>query len=375
MTTETDRARPRSLGRIDPALRDAAASLDIVEFRAESLPAERERADRLAAERAAGVDIEDRAVSGPGDERLGLRLYRGQTKTAAPLVVYAHGGGFVTGNLDTDHPHCVDLARAAGCLVVSVDYRLAPEHPCPAALDDMEAAFRYVVESSGRLDADGSRVVVMGRDAGAALVAAVAQRVFDQEGPPILAQVLHQPMLDSDATPSRREFQRTPGLNGPAVSRAWAHYLGHGAAKAHTYRPTGRTWRACRRRSSVAPRSTRAATKPSTTRTGCCTLTCTPNCTLSRRRFTGSIQRCRSGLSPGKAPRCTRRCFAGRLPSSDRRRCGPDTGPLWGHAPRGRYPHLPGGKSVNSDRVELGDQPGAVHLGQRHQHAARRHRR
>jgi acetyl esterase/lipase len=159
-------------------------------------------------------------------------LYRGPATSAAPLAVYAHGGGFVTGNLDTDHAHCVQLAREASCLVVSVDYRLAPEHPCPAALDDVETAFRYVVENSSALDADGDRVVVMGRDAGAALVAALAQRTFDLEGPTILAQVLHQPMLDSDATPSRREFQRTPGLNGPAVSRAWGHYLGHGAATA-----------------------------------------------------------------------------------------------------------------------------------------------
>jgi acetyl esterase len=239
MTTETQRAgvgRPRGIGRIDPALRDAAAGLDVNEFQAESLPAERERADRIAADRAAAVDtgnvaIEDLAIPAPAGQ-LGLRLYRGPATTAAPLVVYAHGGGFVTGNLDTDHAHCVQLARDAGCLVVSVDYRLAPEHPCPAGLDDVEAAFRYVVENSAQLDADGNRVVVMGRDAGAALVAALAQRTFDLEGPTILAQVLHQPMLDSDATPSRREFQRTPGLNGPAVSRAWAHYLGHGAATA-----------------------------------------------------------------------------------------------------------------------------------------------
>ncbi len=237
MTTETNRARPRGLSRIDPALREAAAGLDIVEFRTESLPAERERADRLAAGRAAAVDtgsvaIEDRAITGPGDGRLGLRLYRGLDESPAPLALYAHGGGFVTGNLDTDHAHCVDLARAAGCLVVSVDYRLAPEHPCPAALDDVAAAFHYAVENSARLGVDGSRIVVMGRDAGAALVAGLAQRMFDEEGPPILAQLLHQPMLDSDTTPSRREFQRTPGLNGPAVSRAWAHYLDHGAATA-----------------------------------------------------------------------------------------------------------------------------------------------
>ena len=240
MTTETDRAeatRPKGIGRIDPALREAAAALEIVEFRTESLAAERARGDRLAADRAAAVDVggvqvENRAISGPGDGQLGLRLYRGPATSAAPLVIYAHGGGFVTGNLDTDHAHCLRLARDAGCLVVSVDYRLAPEHPCPAALDDVEAAFRYAVENSTDLNADRNRVVVMGRDAGAALVAALAQRTFDLEGPTILAQVLHQPMLDSDATPSRREFQRTPGLNGPAVSRAWGHYLGHGAATA-----------------------------------------------------------------------------------------------------------------------------------------------
>jgi acetyl esterase len=241
MTIETDRAevtRPKGIGRIDPALREAAAALDIAEFRTESLSAERERADRLAADRAAaidagGVQVENRTISGPGDGQVRLRLYRGPATSAAPLVIYAHGGGFVTGNLDTDHAHCLRLARDAGCLVVSVDYRLAPEHPCPAALDDVEAAFRYAIENSADLNADGDRVVVMGRDAGAALVAALAQRTFDLEGPTILAQVLHQPMLDSDATPSRREFQRTPGLNGPAVSRAWAHYLGHGAATAH----------------------------------------------------------------------------------------------------------------------------------------------
>ncbi|WP_293001826.1 alpha/beta hydrolase [Mycobacterium sp.] len=238
MTTETDRAeatRPRGISRIDPALRDAAAKSAIVEFQADSLPAERERIDRLAADRAAAVDtsdvqVEDRAIAGPAGEPLGLRLYRGPAGSSAPLTIYAHGGGFVTGNLDTDHAHCVQLAREGRCLVVSVDYRLAPEHPCPAALDDVEAAFRYVIEQSEDLDVDRTRVVVMGRDAGAALVAALAQRNFDSEGPAILAQVLHQPMLDCDATPSRREFQQTPGLNGPAVSRAWNHYLGHGAA-------------------------------------------------------------------------------------------------------------------------------------------------
>jgi acetyl esterase/lipase len=236
--TQPNSTRPQGISRIDPALRDAATGLGVVEFRTETLAAEREKADRAAADRAAavdttGVEVESHSISGPDAAQLSLRLYWGCTGSAVPVVLYAHGGGFVTGNLDTDHAACVELARAAQCLLVSVDYRLAPENPCPAALDDLEATLRYVVENSTELNVDARRVAVMGRDAGAALVACLAQRMFDNEGPPILMQILHQPMLDSDATPSRREFQRTPGLNGPAVSRAWGHYLGHTTASGH----------------------------------------------------------------------------------------------------------------------------------------------
>jgi acetyl esterase len=235
--TQTNLTRPQGLNRIDPVLREAAAELGVVEFRAESLAAERDRANSLAAERAAavgtdGMTIESRTIDGPDGGKLGIRLYRSPSDgtSGTPLVLYAHGGGFVTGNLDTDHAQCVELARAAECLLVSVDYRLAPEDPCPAALDDVEAGLRYAIENCAELDADSGRIAVMGRDAGAALVAGLTQRMFDDEGPQILVQILHQPMLDCDATPSRREFQRTPGLNGPAVSRAWAHYLGPASA-------------------------------------------------------------------------------------------------------------------------------------------------
>ncbi|GFG67491.1 alpha/beta hydrolase [Mycobacterium kubicae] len=233
--TQTNLARPQGLSRLDPQLRDSAAELGLVEFSTDTLPAEREHTHRLAAERAAAVDhagvtVDSVSIPGPDGQPLHLRLYRAGTASGLPLVIYAHGGGFVTGNLDTDHAQCVNLARAADCLVVSVDYRLAPENVCPAALADVEASLRHVLTHADELRADPSRVALMGRDAGAALVAGLAQRMFDEEGPQILVQILHQPMLDSDATPSRREFQRTPGLNGPAVSRAWGHYLGHGSA-------------------------------------------------------------------------------------------------------------------------------------------------
>ncbi len=192
--TQTNLTRPQGLNRIDPVLREAAVELGVVEFRAETLPVEREQANLRAAQRAAAVDtdsitVESRSIPGPDDQQLGLRLYRGLTESPAPLVVYAHDGGFVTGNLDTDHAHCVELARDASCLVVSVDYRLAPENPCPAALDDVEAAFRYAVDNCAELDTDASRIAVMGRDAGAALVAGLTQRMFDQDRSPAMPTI------------------------------------------------------------------------------------------------------------------------------------------------------------------------------------------
>jgi acetyl esterase len=239
VTTEANVERPQGLSRIDPALRAAAAALDVFEFSADTLKAERASVDAAGAQRAAaadatGVAIDPWTIPGPDGGELQLRIYRGNTGQGAPLVLYAHGGGFVTGNLDTDHAHCVELARSVGCALVSVDYRLAPENPCPAALDDVEAGLNAAIGNADALGIDAGRVAVMGRDAGAALVAGLAQRVFDAEGPRIALQVLHQPMLDSDRTASRREFRRTPGLNGRAVEQGWAHYLAGGVASGST---------------------------------------------------------------------------------------------------------------------------------------------
>ncbi len=233
--TQTNLTQPQGLNRLDPVLREAASELGVVEFRAESLPAERERANKLGRRTGRGQST-PRVCRGriavhrrPRGRAAGPSpLPRQREGTSrAPLALYAHGGGFVTGNLDTDHAQCVELARAAGCVLVSVDYRLAPENPCRRHCRILDAALRYAIDNSSELDADPGRIVVIGRDAGAALVAGLAQHMFDNEGgPQILMQILHQPMLDCDATPSRREFQRTPGLNVPPVSRAWGHYLG-----------------------------------------------------------------------------------------------------------------------------------------------------
>ncbi|MDT5125036.1 MAG: acetyl esterase [Mycobacterium sp.] len=230
MSTDTTVGVPGHLGRLDPELRGVAAGLDVLQFEHDTLAQERHRLKGMSAVRAAavdlaGVEVASFAITGASGQQLGLRTYRPASPATLPIVVYAHSGGFVSGDLDTDHGDCVELARTASCLVISVDYRLAPENPCPAALDDVSAAFDYAIANAEELNADPSRVALAGRDAGAALVAGLAQSVFDAEGPRIRLQILHEPMLDRGSTTSRREFQSTPGLSGRAMDHGWAHYL------------------------------------------------------------------------------------------------------------------------------------------------------
>ena len=155
-----------------------------------------------------------------------VRIYRRGQVRRAPVVIYCHAGGFALGNLDTDHGQCAELARRAGCTVVSVDYRLAPEHPYPAALDDAIAVLNWVVTNAAELDVDAERLAVAGSSAGAALAACLAQRAADKLLPPIVFQLLHQPVLDDRATASKAEFRTSPAFDGEAAELMWRHYLG-----------------------------------------------------------------------------------------------------------------------------------------------------
>lgn len=207
--------------RLDPALRHLVGAR--TDLAAESLPAVRaslnqRRADSAAHIDTAGVDIDD-TVAG---EDVPVRIYRGGVDG---VLVYCHGGAFVLGNLDTDHLQCVELARRAAVTVVSVDYRLAPQHPYPAAIDDALAALRWAADRAPGWGIGTDRLAVAGSSAGATLAAGLAQRAADGSAPPIRYQLLHQPALDDGPTPSKREFDSTPGLAGPAVDVMWSHYL------------------------------------------------------------------------------------------------------------------------------------------------------
>ena len=137
------------------------------------------------------------------------------------------------GDLDTEHPWAVRIARGSGAVVISVGYRRAPEHRFPAALDDAYAALVWTAEHAAELGIDPARIAVGGHAPGAGLAAAVALRARDQQGPPIRFQLLNQPELDDrQETWSARNFTDTPFMTRDKVAASWGHYLGSHAGLA-----------------------------------------------------------------------------------------------------------------------------------------------
>ncbi|MGI9576779.1 MAG: alpha/beta hydrolase [Microthrixaceae bacterium] len=157
---------------------------------------ELKKASKLGMPVATNVHVHERIIEGPASP-IRLRVYRphGVTGTA-PAIVYFHGGGWVVGDLDTHDGSCRVLAVSSACVVVSVDYRLAPENPYPAAVDDCIAAYQWVARNGDELAVDGSAVGVMGDSAGGNLAAVVAQAARDIDAPRPVAQGLVYPGTD-----------------------------------------------------------------------------------------------------------------------------------------------------------------------------------
>ncbi|MFB4278560.1 alpha/beta hydrolase [Nonomuraea sp. MTCD27] len=182
-----------------------------------------ELAARMPAPDTSGMEIEDRTVA--ADPDVPVRIYRPHLAHGA--IVWLHGGGFVMGDVDTEHPWAARLADGSGAVVISVGYRLAPEHRFPAALDDAYAVLEWTAEHAAELGVDPERIAVGGHSAGGGLAAAVALRAREEQGPPIRFQLLNQPGLDDRLeTWSARNFTDTPWLNRGKLAAAWRHYLG-----------------------------------------------------------------------------------------------------------------------------------------------------
>jgi acetyl esterase len=166
-----------------------------------------------------------------------LRIYAPSSPGPYPLLVFFHGSGFVLCSIDTHDGMCRNLCAGADCLVVSVDYRLAPEHKFPAAVDDCAFATRWVAEHATELGGDPARIIVAGDSAGGTLAAATALRLRDEGGPSLYGQLLMYPVTDYH-TPGRPSYEDNAegyGLTRDTMKWFWDHYLNNPSEASNPY--------------------------------------------------------------------------------------------------------------------------------------------
>ena len=188
----------------------------------------------------ASMHVEDSAFHCPGagvEDHIPTRIYRADAAPKiSPCVLYLHGGGFVKGDLDSSDTVAWSIADALKATVVSVDYRLAPEHPFPAAPDDCYAAARYLAEHADSLRIDPSRVVIWGDSAGGNLATVVCLMARDRGGPDIAAQMMVYPCLtDELLAASYTTHAQTTGLSTKGMDYFWDQYLGDRRPSADPY--------------------------------------------------------------------------------------------------------------------------------------------
>ena len=171
-------------------------------------------------------DVEDRTIPGPDQNEIPIRIYRPAKKKDLPLLIYYHGGGWVIGDLDTHDQVCRMLSEGAQAIVVAVDYRLAPEHPFPAAVRDAYAALEWVDRHAESLGGDALRLAVAGDSAGGNLAAVVCQLAKERGGPDIVFQLLIYPAVDmTQSHPSVEENREGPVLTRDHLTWFRGHYL------------------------------------------------------------------------------------------------------------------------------------------------------
>ena len=179
--------------------------------------------------------VEDRKITG-SDSEVPVRLYYPEGNSPFAALIYFHGGGWVIGNLDTHHAICHALSKVSGCLVVAVDYRLAPEHPYPAQVEDAYAATCWVAENAKAIRADSGRIAVGGDSAGGTQAAVVTMMARDRGGPHIALQLLIYPITDYNFdTPSYLKNADGCMLTRDLMQWFWKHYIKDKKLADHPY--------------------------------------------------------------------------------------------------------------------------------------------
>jgi acetyl esterase len=199
---------------------------------------EQARINMKSRRRAAGPEVgkvEERHISAPGVE-IPVRIYTPVGPGPFPILVWFHGGGWVVGDLDTADPTARHLTVGAGCVTVSVDYRLAPETKFPGAADDCYAATVWAAQNAARINADAGRLAVGGDSAGGNLAAAVSLMARDRGTPPLAFQLLVYPVTAPDfETPSYRNNAEGYMLTRDGMQWYWDQYLQTPADASHSY--------------------------------------------------------------------------------------------------------------------------------------------
>jgi acetyl esterase len=168
--------------------------------------------------------VEDRKIPGPGGE-IPIRVYTPQGSGPFPVLVFFHGGGWVICDLDSHDAPCRILTNKVGCVVVSVDYRLAPEHKFPAGVEDCFAATKWVAQHAKELNVDANRLAIGGDSAGGNLSAVIAQLARDAGGPKIAFQLLIYPATEAELDTYSHKTFTDYFLTKDDIVWFWGQYL------------------------------------------------------------------------------------------------------------------------------------------------------
>lgn len=214
------------MNRVAPELREGLESVPVFSL-PEGLQMMREQP--LKPVQSERVRIEKRWISGADHQEMLVNIYEPIHKASGklPALLWLHGGGYVMGHPDIDDIICIRFAEETGCVVVSPDYRLAPEHPFPAGINDCYATLVWMVQAAEELNIDTSRIAVAGGSAGGGLTAALTLMARDKGGPAICFQMPLYPMIDHrNETPSSYEITYPAVWNRHNNLEAWKMYLG-----------------------------------------------------------------------------------------------------------------------------------------------------